>query len=175
MARALTRKTKQNEMAGPPVQSTVFSAYISSICTSKTEWKGNAKIFVPPWTFRHEIEAAILTSPNKKAPGLDGIKNEMLKVDVSLSTRLIFALWEACGRLATTPDLWRRTVLVPIFKEGNPNLPENYRPISLISHIRKIVESALNRLIGRHYQPHPSQLGSRKTKALSLPCSMQKH
>ncbi len=37
-----------------------------------------------PWTLRHKIEEAILTSPKRKAPGLDGIKNEMLKVDFNM-------------------------------------------------------------------------------------------
>ncbi len=74
-----------------------------------------------------------------------------------------------CGKLVggspTTPDLWRRTVLVPIFKEGNPNLPEKLPPHLAHKHVRKIVESALNRLIGRHYQAPPIPVwGSRKQK-----------
>ncbi len=44
-------RTKQNEMAGPPVQSTVFSAYISSICTSKTEWKVTQRYLYHPGLF----------------------------------------------------------------------------------------------------------------------------
>ncbi len=98
--------------------------------------------------------------------------------EVNFAFRVVsLSMWKSLvplgPRIATTPDLWRRTVLVPIFKEGNPNLPENYRPISLISHI---VESALNRLIGRHYQAPPIPVGvPEKPKALSLLCSMQKH
>ncbi len=49
--------------------------------------------------FENDIESAILASPNGKAPELDGARNEMMKADIKLTTRLVFwdmgSVWKA--------------------------------------------------------------------------------
>ena len=37
-----------------------------------------------------------------------------------------------------------RSIIIPIFKKGNPNDPGNYRGISLVSHMGKLFTSLLN-------------------------------
>jgi len=41
------------------------------------------------------------------------------------------------------PSLLKKAVVVPIFKKGNPELVENYRPIALLSIFSKIFEKAM--------------------------------
>ncbi len=117
---------------------------------------------------RNDVEKAIETGPNRKAVGPDNVKNEMLQVDTSLSTRLIMAIWEACGRIATIPDEWMRSTLIPIHKKGPTHLPDNYRPISLLSHIRKVLETALDKITRREYEFRSAQLGFQKEKGTEL-------
>jgi hypothetical protein len=37
-----------------------------------------------------------------------------------------------------------RSIIIPIFKKRNPNVPGNYRGISLVSHMGKLFTSLLN-------------------------------
>jgi hypothetical protein len=43
------------------------------------------------------------------------------------------------------PDEWAKAIIVPIYKKGNPNRPDNYRGISIISAVCKCYTSILNR------------------------------
>jgi hypothetical protein len=43
------------------------------------------------------------------------------------------------------PTAWAVAVLVPIFKRGNPEDPNKYRGISLVSNFGKLFTSVLNR------------------------------
>ncbi len=82
MAKALVRREKQNRSSGSLIEPEVFSAHIASICSSQEQWNGDMRRFVPQWSFRNDIESAILSSPNGKAPGLNGVRNEMMKADI---------------------------------------------------------------------------------------------
>ncbi len=90
MAKALVRREKQNRSSGSPIEPEVFSAHIANICSSEEVWNGDMRRFVPHWSFRDDIESAILASPNGKAPGLDGVRNEMTKADIKLTSKLVF-------------------------------------------------------------------------------------
>ena len=70
-------------------------------------------------------------NPNK-ANGSDGISGQMLLLCddlVVLRLRIIF------GNILSTdtyPDIWKLANVTPIFKKGDKQLIENYRPISLL-------------------------------------------
>ncbi len=51
---------------------------------------------------------------------------------------------------------------MPTNKSKNP---ANHRPISLLSQVRKIVEKAMDMLIGEKYTSHDFQLGFQKGKS----------
>ena len=75
-----------------------------------------------------------------KATGPDGISNTLLKRTAnSISTPLcrIFNLSIASGKF---PTEWKEANLSPIFKANNKQDTNNYRPISLLSNIGKILE-----------------------------------
>ena len=48
------------------------------------------------------------------------------------------------------PADWKTAVISPIFKKGNRNIASNYRPISLMSVICKIMESFVKKVIIDH-------------------------
>jgi hypothetical protein len=76
----------------------------------------------------------------RKASGLDHISHHMLKytastVCKSLQKPFVFSL-----RLAVFPDNWKTALVLPLFKNGEKQLPANYRPIALLSTVGKVLE-----------------------------------
>ncbi len=90
----------------------------------------------------------------------------MLKLDLDLSTDILCELWAACGRCGTLPQAWVKTILVSLHKKGEHNDPNNYRPISLLSRTRKIVESAIDIMLKKLYSKSPLQLGFQPGKSM---------
>src|SRR5207253_1320601 len=43
-------------------------------------------------------------------------------------------------RTNTFPAIWKEANITPILKSGSPYLPQNYRPVSLLSSVSKILE-----------------------------------
>ena len=94
--------------------------------------------------FRARISCAITNASRGKAIGADGVHSEMLQTHPELFTELISTMWSTAGRLQTYPKQWRLALLVPIHKKkGNQVDPANFRPICLLSHLRKVIETAL--------------------------------
>ena len=85
-------------------------------------------------------------NPNK-ATGPDGIPGQMLLLcddSIGLPLQIIYN-----NILSTSiyPDVWRIANVTPIFKKGDKQLIENYRPISLLPICGKILEKIIfNRL-----------------------------
>ncbi len=80
-----------------------------------------------------EVEAAVRRLKNHKAPGLCGILPEMIKCSgeagIDMLHKLITRVWET-GR---APADWKKALLVPLLKKGDPTDLNNYRGISLLS------------------------------------------
>ncbi|KAG0820068.1 hypothetical protein G6F16_012588 [Rhizopus arrhizus] len=81
--------------------------------------------------------------PTRKAPGADHIKAEMLKPISTDLSHLLSWFFSLCCQWSYVPSLWRHAQVYPIFKKGDPSLPSNYRPISLTSVFRKLLELSL--------------------------------
>ncbi|KAG1442779.1 hypothetical protein G6F56_010928 [Rhizopus delemar] len=81
--------------------------------------------------------------PTRKAPGTDHIKAEMLKPISTELSHLLSWFFYLCCQWSYVPTLWRHAQVFPIFKKGDSSLPSNYRPISLTSVFRKLLEFSL--------------------------------
>ena len=70
------------------------------------------------------------------------------------------------------PSQWKSAIVVPVFKKGDQNQPNNYRPISLTSSFSRIMESILHQKILSHLLDKslisPNQFGFLPEKS---PCS----
>ena len=42
------------------------------------------------------------------------------------------------------PSLWKHSIVVPIFKQGDPSSPGNFRPVSLASCCFKVLEHLIH-------------------------------
>lgn len=72
----------------------------------------------------------------------------------------LFALFAACGRLATVVPGWDLSVLVPIYKgKGPAAAPANHRPLRLIPALKKVFGIALDATIRGETQNQIAQYG----------------
>ncbi|GFW35166.1 probable RNA-directed DNA polymerase from transposon BS [Trichonephila clavipes] len=87
----------------------------------------------------------------KKSSGLDQITNRMIK---NLPLKFLLFITLLINQLFKNkyfPDSWKTAVVIPILKpDKNPELAQNYRPISLLSSLSKVYEFVLLRRLNQH-------------------------
>ena len=94
--------------------------------------------------------SALFELNNKNAYGPDGIPPVVLKTCASELAPCLGKLFRLCLSTSTFPSCWKRALIQPVPKKGDPSQPSNYRPISLTSVLSKVFESILNRKIWKH-------------------------
>ncbi|UYV83448.1 SETMAR [Cordylochernes scorpioides] len=90
-----------------------------------------------------EITGEIAHLKRNKACGLDNIPNEAIK---ALPPAYLTALKDIYNRVLKTgqfPTTWCKTIIHPIFKNGDADNPHNYREIALLSNLAKLFSSIL--------------------------------
>ena len=83
---------------------------------------------------REEIRQALAKMKGGKAPGMDGVDAEFMKVGGDVMIEWLERLFNVCWREGRVPQEWREACIVPIYKgKGEKNECANYRGISLLS------------------------------------------
>ena len=97
-----------------------------------------------------EILNDIISLDVNKASGPDGISPIMLKRTAHSIAPSLTALFNISIRLGQFPELWKTSSVVPIPKSSSHKEASNYRPISLLSLLSKLIERHFHRLISDH-------------------------
>ena len=85
-------------------------------------------------------EEALKKMKQKKAPGPDGITNEMLKHLGPEAKRTLLRIYNQSWLTGTVPTIWKEAVIRPIPKEGKDKRdPSSYCPISLLNCVGKLL------------------------------------
>ena len=75
-----------------------------------------------------------------KATGIDNISCKIIKIAApAISDSLTFIFNQAIT-LSSFPNEWKMARVIPLYKNGQRNIPGNYRPISVLPAISKIME-----------------------------------
>ena len=103
---------------------------------------------IPPFT-RQELDNALKQLKNKRAEDSAGVVAEMLKQGGETLHDVLLDLYnETIKPNAAIPSRWKRTVIKVLHKSGDPQTPQNYRPISIIPILYKLFARLLyNRLV----------------------------
>jgi hypothetical protein len=118
----------------------LFSCHDGS--NSESELNVKNEILDSEFTYS-ELNLAINSLSSKKAPGSDGIVNEVWK---NLNDRHRLTLLDCINdvwRQETLPDNWSEIIVVPIYKKGSHSDPQNFRPISLVNTCLKLITSLM--------------------------------
>ena len=87
-----------------------------------------------------EVHKIVSKLEIKKSVGSDGISGRLLKLLMLSIIPIITTLINLSFVSAKVPNIWKKTRVRALYKSGNRSLLSNYRPISVLSVISKIME-----------------------------------
>ena len=110
-----------------------ISQYINKIHTERKN------LFMSPCT-PIELDKIIKKLPNKASSGHDEISNVLLKKISDPILMVMSDLFNESMNLGMFPTIMKHAEVEPLFKHGDRKLSTNYRPISLLITISKLLE-----------------------------------
>ena len=78
-----------------------------------------------------------------KSTGTDNISAKFLKDGADVITTPITYIVNLSIRMSTVPKPFKTARVVPLFKKGDRNMEGNYRPVSILPVVSKIVERVI--------------------------------
>lgn len=109
----------------------------------------NSDSFVLLETDVAEVNRTVLSLKNTASSGWDGISAVFVKRYIGFLGVPITHICNLCLSLGVFPGLLKRSIVIPVFKSGDRGSITNYRPISLLPTLAKILEKIINhRLTG---------------------------
>ena len=116
---------------------------------------------------------AIIESLKCVGAGVDKINAKLFKLSYRSILKPILHLFNSCLKSGTFPLRFKIAVIKPIFKSGDRQEVSNYRPISILPFMSKILEKLIycrliNHLDDNHII-HDNQFGFQKNKATYMP------
>ena len=83
------------------------------------------------------------TGQSKNSCGLDGISSKLIKIIEPAIIKPLTLLINQVLNTGIFPDELKIAKVIPIFKKDDPTLLKNYRPISLLSTLSKVIEKII--------------------------------
>ena len=86
-----------------------------------------------------EVKWALGSVITNKASRADGIPAELFQILKDDAVKVLHSVCQQIWKTQQWPQDWKRSVFIPIPKEGNAKECSNYRTIVLISHASKVM------------------------------------
>lgn len=142
---------------GPRQLAAGFNTFFSSVFTEEDDFPqpvalpSHAECIMQDIVITsHGVECAIDRLNANSSPGPDGISTKLLKLTKYVSGVLLARLFQQSLSSGEIPDDWKLAHVIPIFKSGDKNSFNNYRPISLTCVACKLMEHILSSQIMTH-------------------------
>ena len=101
----------------------------------------------------YEVPAFLSRLDPTKSPGDDGIPTRILRTFARDVAPQVFDLFQQTIKYGRLPQEWKQATVTPIFKKGDRSLVSNYRPISFLSVLSKVLERIVYRRLYAHVEP----------------------
>ena len=112
----------------------------------------------PPLAFdfitEHDVYKTLDSLNVNKATGLDGIGPRILKLSAPIITKSVTHIINISIATNRYPDLLKHAKVTPILKKGARSNPENYRPISILPTLSKVIEKHIAKVIFSYLNAH---------------------
>ncbi|KAI8496775.1 hypothetical protein Bbelb_254300 [Branchiostoma belcheri] len=97
-----------------------------------------------------EVRQQLRTLQVGKSAGHDKITPRLLRLVADPISVPLTRLYNKSLLLGQVPTEWKKANVTPIHKAGNRHLTNNYRPISLLSTVSKVLETLVNKRLTAH-------------------------
>ena len=133
----------------------MFNSYFASVYTSEdlpeTTDKSSTDAQMTELILSElEVEHTLISLDSNKATGPDEIPARLLKVTAPIIAPSLSKLFNKSLRLGSIPEEWKLANVVPLHKKRDKGQTENYRPISLLSIVSKVLERVVLKNIKYH-------------------------
>ena len=96
------------------------------------------------------VQSKLKSLKLNKAPGIDNFVPKVLIETAGSICKPLCKIFNKSLSTGVIPRQWKQANVSVIFKKGSKTLPCNYRPISLTSHVCKVLESIIKERIVKH-------------------------
>ena len=97
-----------------------------------------------PDILEYEVKWALESITMNKASGGDGIPLKLLQILKDNAVKVLQSLCPQIWKTQQWPQDWKRSVFIPIPKEGNAKECSNYHTVALISDTSKVMLKILS-------------------------------
>lgn len=115
----------------------------------------------------------VVKSLNNVGAGYDKINSKLFKATFNAILDVFVHLFNLCLSTGTFPRALKIAVIKPVFKNGDPKETNNYRPISILPFISKILEELICSRLKMHLTNnsiiHQNQFGFQKNHSTYMP------
>nr|CAI5867089.1 unnamed protein product [Callosobruchus analis] len=179
--RGLAKSSPQHQ-----IQPNTFNTYFSQVAVSlvknlpdpNPEFINSAKFNTPDAQFSfsevtfNQVRDIINQLKNKNSRDVFGMSVSLIKSIKNLIITPLTKLINLSISHNIFPAILKKALVTPVFKQGDPELPENYRPISLLPIVSKIIERCMASQIVHFLEVNNcfsnSQFGFRGNKSTTL-------
>ena len=125
---------------------------ISSISTPSVSSVPSHNIFSDVNFTQHDVLQALSKLRVDKAAGPDEV-SARLSIEIKDNIAYpLFVIFRKSLDEGVVPDDWKSANISPVFKKGNRNVMDNYRPFSLTSQVCKVFESIIRDSMVRYLE-----------------------
>ncbi|CAI5977784.1 unnamed protein product [Closterium sp. NIES-65] len=114
--------------------------------------RASAECLAKDWS-EEEVQQAIRELANDKSPGRDGLPKELFQVHWELLREPLMKMVGEFVKTGKMPDIANEAVTILLFKKGAQTDIRNYRPITLLSRVykvlAKVVASRMKAVLGQ--------------------------
>ena len=144
---------KSSQASEDTAKASLFNRYFQSVFT-QSSFKLPLALPPPEVSISHitivetDVYKALISLDPDKAMGIDGIGPKILKYCSLSLYKPLHHLFSLCLSQHCIPEQWKIHLITPIHKSGDKSAVRNYRPISLLCSISKVLEKLIyNHLI----------------------------
>ena len=168
---------------------TILNDYFTSIGMklaekTKSTFRPKAPPRLPcnlPYNFEFEevdemsVLRELASLQTNKATGLHQISAKLLKDSASTIVSGLTKIINASLHSQTFPDIWKKGKIIPLHKSHDPTSPNNYRPITILPILNKIMERIVHKQVYNTWRNKIPSLRNNSDFGLSYPRTLLLH